>query len=109
MGVWEEGESVRAFVCVADVADAVGAAIAAPPTGPRTLDIGSGAPTTVAEIARLVASKESAPDPQVSGRWRVGDIRAACSDPEPAAGELGFRAKWSLSEGLDELLAWIPR
>lgn len=107
--VYEDGAIVRDFVFVADVVDAVVAAIDRPPAGPRTLDIGSGAPTTVAEIARLVADKEGAPAPQVSGRWRIGDIRAASADPEPAAAELGFRARWSLSKGLDALLAWIPR
>jgi dTDP-L-rhamnose 4-epimerase len=107
--VYEDGDIVRDFVYVADVADAVVAAITKPPSGPRTLDIGSGAPTTVAEIAGLVAAKEGAPAPEVSGHWRVGDIRAACSDPDPAASELGFRARWSLSDGLDALLAWIPR
>lgn len=105
--VYEDGRIVRDFVFIDDVVDSVIAAIDRPPPAPRTVDIGSGRPTTIDEVAHIIAARVDAPEPQISGRWRVGDIRAASCDPEPASEALGFVAKWSLEDGLDALLRWI--
>lgn len=105
--VFEDGAIIRDFVFIDDVVDAVIAAIDRPPDEPRLLDIGSGVPTTIDSVARLIASREGAPAPVVSGHWRVGDIRAASCDPEPAHDDICFRAQRSLEDGLDALLRWI--
>jgi len=105
--VYEDGRIVRDFVFIDDVVDSVVAAIDDPPSRPRILDIGSGRPTTIDEVARIIAARVDAPVPQISGRFRVGDVRAASCDPRPAATALGFVAKWSLEDGLDALLRSI--
>jgi dTDP-L-rhamnose 4-epimerase len=105
--VYEDGEIVRDFVYVADVVQALAAAIAAPPRVSRTLDIGSGAPTTIRAAAALVAELRGAPAPQVSGRFRDGDVRAASCDIAAAQADLGYAPEWDLRRGLTALLAWI--
>ena len=50
--VYEDGRIVRDFVYIDDVVEALFAAIEDPATQPRCLDIGSGIPTTIHELAQ---------------------------------------------------------
>jgi dTDP-L-rhamnose 4-epimerase len=107
--LYEDGEVVRDFVHVDDVVRAIAAGIAAPPPAPRTLDVGSGAAVTIRQLAEEIVALTGAPAPLVSGRWRVGDVRAASCDPAPLEASLGIRAETSLTDGLRDLLAWIEQ
>ncbi|MDQ2650459.1 MAG: NAD(P)-dependent oxidoreductase [Actinomycetota bacterium] len=107
INLYEDGQVVRDFVHVDDVVRAIAAGIAQPPERPRVLDVGSGAAVTIAELAALIADLTGAPDPEVSGMWRVGDVRAASCDPAPLQAALGVRAETTLEAGLQDLLAWI--
>jgi dTDP-L-rhamnose 4-epimerase len=105
--IYEDGRIVRDFVYIDDVVEALFAAVAEPAAQPRCLDIGSGTPTTIDELARLTATICDAPEPVVVGKFRDGDVRAAQCDIEPAVRDLGWRPKWTLEEGLRVLLDWI--
>lgn len=109
--VYEDGAIVRDFVHVRDVAAAVVAAVDAAVAGgplPATpVDIGSGVPTTVLELARAVAACYDAPEPTVTGEFRDGDVRYACADPSQAAELWGWRPTVELAPGVRELCAWI--
>jgi dTDP-L-rhamnose 4-epimerase len=105
--LYEDGQVVRDFVHVDDVVRALMAGIAAPPVAPRTLDVGSGAAVTIQQLADEIARLTGAPPAKVSGRWRIGDVRAASCDPEPLAAALGVRAETTLEDGLRDLLGWI--
>lgn len=107
--VYEDGRILRDFVYIDDVVEALFAAIMAPATAPRCLDIGSGVPTTIHELARKIAAICDAPEPTVVGKFRDGDVRAARCDIEPATTELDWRPKWTLDDGLHALLEWIGR
>lgn len=105
--VYEDGRIVRDFVYIDDVVEALSAAVQAPASPTRCLDIGSGTPTTIHELARQLAAICGAPDPVVVAKFRDGDVRAARCDIEPATAELGWRPKWPLEDGLRGLLDWI--
>jgi dTDP-L-rhamnose 4-epimerase len=105
--VYEDGRIVRDFVYIDDVVDALFAAIERPAAQPRCLDIGSGNPTTIHELARKLATICDAPEPIVVRKFRDGDVRAARCDIEPATAELRWRPKWTLGAGLRDLLDWI--
>ncbi len=105
--VYEDGEIVRDFVYIDDVIDGLLAAIDQPPESRRTIDIGSGVGTTVEELAGTLARRLGAPLPQVSGKFRDGDVRAAFADIAPAELALGWKPAWQLEDGLDALLAWM--
>lgn len=104
LNVYEDGEILRDFVYVDDVAAAVGASLASPPKGSRLLDIGSGASTTILEVAQTIARLAGAPEPLVSGAFRDGDVRAASCSIDAARVELGYAPTWSLAEGLEALV-----
>lgn len=107
--VYEDGRIVRDFVFIDDVVEGLFAAIESPAAQSRCVDIGSGVPTTIHELAQQLATICGAPEPVVVGKFRDGDVRAARCDIEPATNQLGWRPKWSLEEGTRALLDWIAK
>ncbi len=105
--VYEDGAIVRDFVFVEDVARALAAAVDSPPEVVRRLDIGSGVPSTLLDVARTVAAAAGAPEPFISGKFRDGDVRAASCDIADAATDLGFVPAWDLARGIAALTAWV--
>ena len=105
--VFEDGQIVRDLVYIDDVVDALFAAIENPATGPRCLDIGSGAGTTILELATKIAAIFDAPEPIIVPKFRDGDIRAASCDIELAKRELHWVPKWAVDDGLAALIEWI--
>ena len=108
--VYEDGRIVRDFVHVDDVARALESAVCDLDAGPAVaLDVGSGVPVTILEVARLVADRYGAPAPTVTGQFRDGDVRYACADPSEAYRLLGWRPRVELATGLEELCSWLDR
>lgn len=105
--VYEDGRITRDFVFIDDVAAAIAAAVSTPPDDLVGLDIGSGVPTTVWDLACAIAEIRDAPRPQVNGKYRDGDVRYAACHPEQAMATLGWRPEWDLSRGLLALQDWI--
>jgi dTDP-L-rhamnose 4-epimerase len=105
--VYEDGQILRDFVYIDDVVEALFAAIEVPSAGQRRIDIGSGIPTTIHELAQKVATICDAPEPVVVAKFRDGDVRAARCSIEPAMKDLNWGPKWTLEEGLRALLDWI--
>lgn len=106
--VYEDGRQTRDFVSVHDVVDAILAAMDSPPADGAVLNIGSGVPRPIGEIARLLARMVGREDlqPQITGQFRTGDIRHCTADIDRAHRLLGFAPRVTWEEGLAELLAW---
>ncbi|MFG1694335.1 NAD-dependent epimerase/dehydratase family protein [Nonomuraea sp. NPDC049309] len=102
--VFEDGRQRRDFVHVRDVARANLAAVTADvPAGTlRAWNIASGSPHTVGEMAAALAAERGGPRPQVTGRYRLGDVRHIVASPARAAAELGFRAEIGFDAGMKE-------
>jgi dTDP-L-rhamnose 4-epimerase len=107
--VFEDGEIIREFVYVDDAVSAVMAAVGRLPVDPLTVDIGSGASTTVLELARTVSELSGGKEPVITGQFRDGDVRAAYCDGRAASDALGYTPQWDLRNGLTELLGWVRR
>ncbi|MHB8531375.1 MAG: NAD-dependent epimerase/dehydratase family protein [Solirubrobacteraceae bacterium] len=103
--VFEDGAQRRDFVHVRDVALANLAALtsAEPVTG--ALNIASGQPRSVGEMAQALAQATGpgAPRPLVTGEYRMGDVRHVFASPERAQRLLGFRAQEDFAQGMREL------
>jgi dTDP-L-rhamnose 4-epimerase len=100
--VFEDGAQRRDFVHVDDVARAVvAAATAVAPAGEVVpLNIGSGTVTTVGGLATALAETLGGPAPQVTGQFRVGDVRHVTASSARAEQVLGWSAQIGLSAGL---------
>jgi dTDP-L-rhamnose 4-epimerase len=109
INVFEGGGIIRDFVYVEDVARAVVAACHVPlaPVLRNVVDIGSGEPVSLLDVARALASLSEAPPPHTSSDYRLGDVRAAFAAGEAAEQLLGFRPRVSQPEGLAALLQWV--
>jgi len=97
--VFEDGGQRRDFVHVKDVARANLLALSAAP-GFRAYNVSSGRTTTVGEMATALSRAMDGPPPQVTGRFRAGDVRHVVASPHRAAAELGFHAGTLLEDGL---------
>ena len=104
--VFEDGGQRRDFVHVSDVARANLLALEAPPEVEGALNIASGSPHTILDMATELWSSLGchAPAPEVTAAWRLGDVRHIQASPALAASVLGFEAATSFSDGISELL-----
>jgi dTDP-L-rhamnose 4-epimerase len=102
--VFEDGGQQRDFVHVRDVAAANLAALEADPpeAALRAYNVASGVPHTVGDMARALADAFGGPAPEVTGEYRVGDVRHVVASPVRAEAELGFRAEVPFAEGMRE-------
>ncbi|MGF1598757.1 MAG: NAD-dependent epimerase/dehydratase family protein [Acidimicrobiales bacterium] len=100
--VFEDGGQRRDFVHVRDVARANVAALTAgePVIGP--LNVASGQPATLLEMAQaLAAAHGQGLEPDVVGGYRLGDVRHVTASIERLRG-LGFAPSVGLAEGMAE-------
>ena len=103
--VFEDGAQMRDFVHVSDVAAANLAAVEAVTGdgGFRAFNVCSGEPVSIRTVADLVASGTgSGVAPEVTGGYRLGDVRHIVAAPDRARAELGFAARVSPEQGLRE-------
>jgi dTDP-L-rhamnose 4-epimerase len=109
--VFEDGEQRRDFVHVRDVARACRLAYESEGAAGEVLNVGSGMSISVRELAERFAAIFGCPQiaPQITGEYRVGDIRHCFADVSRAAALLGFTASVPLDEGLCELAEWLPQ
>jgi dTDP-L-rhamnose 4-epimerase len=108
--VFEDGRQLRDFVHVRDVARANVLALTTPEPVPGPLNIASGTPRTVGEMAAAIAGagdRSPALLPVVTAQWRAGDVRHIVASPERAKQELGFKAREDFGRGMAEVAARI--
>ena len=105
--VFEDGGQMRDFVHVDDVAAANVAALHSQSDGFVAVNVCSGQPISILEVASLLSAARGGAAPVVTGRYRSGDVRHIVADPARAAGLLGFRAAVQPGQGLREF-AFAP-
>ena len=101
--VFEDGGMRRDFVHVRDVACANVLALTAQAPVTGAFNVASGTPRTVLEMARALARAfEGSAEPQVTGRWRGGDVRHVFASADLASERLGFSAREDFDAGMLE-------
>lgn len=102
--VFEDGRQRRDFVHVQDVAAAnVTALEALPARESGTLsafNVGSGTPHTVGEMAAALAMAYGGPPPEVTGQYRLGDVRHITASSHRLRTELGWRPEVDFADGV---------
>jgi dTDP-L-rhamnose 4-epimerase len=99
--VFEDGRQLRDFVHVRDVARANVLALMAPEPVPGAFNVCSGTPRSIGEMATALSN--GGPVPQVTGDYRLGDVRHVFADATRACNALGFRATEDFAAGMAEL------
>jgi dTDP-L-rhamnose 4-epimerase len=108
VNLYEDGQETRDFVHVCDVASAVQLGVDSGRVDGMTLNVGSGVPTSVREIATLLKDcYRATSDIVVSGEFRIGDIRHGYADLKLISERLGFTPSISLQQGLERFTRWV--
>jgi dTDP-L-rhamnose 4-epimerase len=103
--VFEDGAQLRDFVHVDDVATATVLALNAPEPIDGAINIATGTPRTVLQLAEALhrASPPGSPAPIVIGRTRPGDVRHLFGATDRAQDRLGFTARVTFEGGITDL------
>lgn len=106
--IFEDGEQSRDFVSVHDIVNALLLAGEAEGAVGGAFNIGSGRAVSVAEVAGTLAKILGVEvRPEITGRYRVGDIRHCFADISRAREAFGYSPTVSLEEGMKELVIWL--
>src|SRR5436190_5927708 len=106
--VFEEGRQTRDFIDVRDIARCCSLALTHDGADGRTLNVGTGKPTSVLEVAEVIArGLGKTIEPEIVSQYRAGDIRHCYADTRLAEELLGFRAEIPFQLGMEDLLAWL--
>ena len=102
--VFEDGRQLRDFVHVRDVARANVLALCTREPFDGALNVASGHPRSVGEMAGTLADARDGqtPRPTITGEYRRGDVRHVYASVERAAEELDFRAREDFALGMRE-------
>ena len=103
---YEDGEQLRDYVSVHDVARANVFVMQDPRADYQVFNVGGGRAISVVEFARLVARRMGVSiAPEMPGQFRFGDTRHIVSDISKLRA-LGWEPRVALEEIADEYIAW---
>lgn len=106
--VFEDGEQSRDFIHVSDIVRGIALALETDRAVGHAINLGTGRPTTVLQIAKALSSGLDADvEPVRNEQYRSGDIRHCVADPRHARELLGFEAATTLEDGMKALLLWL--
>lgn len=108
LNIFEDGKETRDFVYIDDVADATILGMEVPEANGHVFNIGTGTAIDVLTVAQTLCDKYKIHVPiKISGNYRLGDIRHNFADISLARNILGFKPKWSFSDGISEFTKWV--
>lgn len=106
--IFEDGLESRDFVHVHDIVDAIQMALENDAANGCTFNVGAGQPTSVLEIANMLVDAFGGKiRPEVTGQYRLGDIRHCYADLTEIRSKLGFEPKVSLADGINHFADWV--
>jgi dTDP-L-rhamnose 4-epimerase len=107
--IFEDGLQQRDFVSVYDVVQACRLALEVPAADGQVFNVGSGRAASIREVAALVARmlNKTHLEPNITGKYRVGDIRHCFADITQAQTVLGYTPRVTLAEGVEDMIDWL--
>jgi dTDP-L-rhamnose 4-epimerase len=107
--IFEDGLQQRDFVSVYDVARACRLAMEVPEAAGQIFNVGSGQHYTIRELSSRVSKAMGKPfiESEITGKYRMGDIRHCFAEISLARRILGYEPEVSIDEGLTELVQWL--
>jgi dTDP-L-rhamnose 4-epimerase len=106
--VFEDGTQQRDFVSVHDIVRANLLALASEKANGLAINIGSGDPISIAEVARALGrSLGVEAEAEITSKYRAGDIRHCFADVTLARRVLGYDPQFKFAEGIRELVEWL--
>ncbi|MGE0226781.1 MAG: NAD-dependent epimerase/dehydratase family protein [Acetobacteraceae bacterium] len=105
--VFGNGKQTRDFIFVADIVAALRAAMALRPAHARVFNVCTGTPTSVLDLAQLIARLSGKPLDLRHAEPRLGEIRHSVGVPDAVRTALGLPVPTTLADGLPHVLRWM--
>ena len=106
--IYEDGQQLRDFVHVSDIAHACMLAMDKPAADFQTFNVGTGRPISVLNVAATLAHElRWTGDFLITGKYRAGDVRHCFADITSAQTLLGYEPRRTFEEGVHELVGWV--
>ena len=107
--IFEDGLESRDFVYIDDVVDATFLGLKITDKINTVFNVGSGKRTSVLNVAKTLEKHyEHDVNINISGRYRIGDIRHNFADISKIA-KIGFSPKVSFTKGLEKFSNWVKK
>ena len=108
INIFEDGEESRDFVFIDDVVDATILGIEKEDANNEVFNVGSGIPTPVTAVANhLIKAYNGKVNLNVTGNYRLGDIRHNYADITKISTVLGYQPKVFFEEGIERFSKWV--
>jgi UDP-glucose 4-epimerase len=108
MTIFGDGGQTRAFSYIADVAPLIARAIHVPAAYNDVFNVGADTPTTVNDLAVLVGGAMGQP-PNIRHLDARHEVVHAVADHSKVERVFGYKAEWSLADGLTRMAAWAKQ
>lgn len=110
INIFEDGMESRDFVYIDDVISATCLGIEKPEADGNVFNVGSGVPVAVMDVANLLVNYYDASIPvQVTGNYRLGDIRHNFADTSKIEKLLSFKSAYDFKTGLKKFTEWVNK
>lgn len=108
INIFEDGKESRDFVFIDDVVKATFLGIKKDEANGQVFNLGTGVATTVEQVASLLVEYYNVQVPlQISGNYRLGDIRHNYADINKIERTLGFKPSVDFKTGLKKFTEWV--
>jgi len=106
--IFEDGQQMRDFVSVRDIVQANLLAMDSDRANGMALNVGSGNPVTIRELADELSRALNVHIPlEITGKYRAGDVRHCFADIDAASDFLAYEPRVELKQGIEELVEWL--
>jgi dTDP-L-rhamnose 4-epimerase len=106
--VFEDGKQMRDFVSVHDIVQCCILAMERSGGDGLALNVGSGEPISIREVAAALADAlETDVPPELTEKYRAGDIRHCFADISAAKKCLGYEPRVRFTDGVRDLVSWL--
>lgn len=110
INIFEDGKETRDFVFIDDVVEATLLGLENENTDGKVYNVGTGIATDVLTVAeKLTEYYQSQVPINVTGNYRLGDIRHNFADISKIKQDLNFEPKWDFNKGIKEFTDWVNK
>jgi dTDP-L-rhamnose 4-epimerase len=108
INIFEDGKESRDFVYIDDVVNATILGIEKDEANNEVFNVGTGVPVDVLTVAdTLVKNYKTNTPVNISGNYRLGDIRHNYADIGKIRSKLGFEPLYSFEKGIKQFTNWV--
>ena len=108
--VFEDGLESRDFIYIDDLVHILALCLTTNVEKACTINVGTGEATSILDVAKILRSAFDSDVPiQVTGNYRLGDIRHNFADINELIDVFGYQPKVTFNEGAEKFVEWVKK